>query len=345
MSEKVIATTSQKKAAVNNNNGATRQPRGERNILTLYEKLAVINYYETNNISRNKLSKLFNCCPTQIRRILERKEEYLKQCSSLDKGEMINEIQIKRQKFEMAAVSFILYQWVERCRQLRLRQVITNSTLRETAHKMAAILNLPNFNPSSRWLQRFRHKYNYTESDLAIKENTLVGEVSVEDIIIEFKDSLPSFIKNEINLITSTVDRIDQNVGTLTPEGVNEGDNSIDLTSSEDSVIVDIDQNSVDDSAQNNVNLPSSDSNDSFIDVNNNNRAVITLQNMIFPHLSMIHQFALDNADLTAIELISQLGLHMQNQASRGAYKKLPQCTIETDPTAVDNFEDIILID
>jgi len=53
------------------------------------------------------------------------------------------------------------------------------------------------------------------------------------------------------------------------------------------------------------------------------NAGTCTLLSSVFPHLAIIHQFALMNSDVQALELISQLGVHMQQQATSGAYRTI----------------------
>ncbi|XP_011195643.2 uncharacterized protein LOC105220820 [Zeugodacus cucurbitae] len=331
------------------NKGVKR--RNERNILTFYEKIAVIHYYDETSVSRNRLAKLFHCCATQIRRILEHKNELLQQLATLSESDATNfieEMTRKRRKFEMSAISFILHQWVERCRELRLRKSITNQTLKDTALKMAAILNLPSFRPSYRWLDRFRSKYKYTAEDLGTSgAHAVDGELAVEDIIIEYKDALPNFMQTEITEITSLDKAMHAEVEktkALLQNASNE--NSVDyVVSDEEDEVEEVhdDATQLDDE----IALVVSDSKDSSGCSTNTNASTPTTpyhsnqpeeQNAeqikmnagttavlgsIFPHLAVIHQFALLNADVKALELISQLGVHMQKQALDGAYKQL----------------------
>ncbi|XP_067613421.1 uncharacterized protein ebd2 [Eurosta solidaginis] len=328
--------------------------RNERNILTFYEKIAVIHYYDETSVSRNRLAKLFHCCATQIRRILEHKNELLQQLATLSESDATNfieEMTRKRRKFEMTAISFILHQWVERCRELRLRKVITNQTLKNTAVKMAAILNLPSFRPSYRWLDRFRGKYKYTDEDLGTSDpNAVDGELAVEDIIIEFKDALPNFMQTEISAITS----LDKELQSETDKEKSKvqgasNENSIDCVVSDEDEVEKVEEldgkNSETMNNDDEVILVVTDSKNSNGSTSNTNTSTLNATNSnfqeeksdqikmnagttavlgsIFPHLAVIHQFALLNADVQALELISQLGVHMQKQAVEGAYNQL----------------------
>lgn len=361
--------------------------RNERNILTFYEKIAVIRYYEETNISRNSLAKMFHCCATQIRRILERKQELLQQLATLSEADasiIIEEMTRKRRKFEMSAISFILHQWVERCRQMQLQKIISNETLKDTAVKMAAILNLPAFRPSYRWLNRFRGKYKYNDEDLGCGRgpNTVEGELAVEDIIIEFKDSLPSFMQKEISAITSSA-KVDE-VTAIAAENelkaaalpvIIRDDNSNDDFEISDDDDIDDDANDGKENRADDIEImeiktmeaikplafPNSTlvENSSAQTVNNDcrmNAGSAALMHSIFPHLAVIHQFALLNSDVKALELISQLGVHMKSQADEGAYKQLSLATsitnegaLEDLPTSGDHMypdiDDIVLIE
>ncbi|XP_075161810.1 earthbound 2 [Haematobia irritans] len=362
------------------NEVTTRKPkkRNERNILTFYEKIAVIRYYDETNISRNSLAKMFHCCATQIRRILERKQELMQQLATLSEADasiIIEEMTRKRRKFEMSAISFILHQWVERCRQMRLRKSITNETLKETAVKMAAILNLPAFRPSYRWLNRFRGKYKYNDEDLGAGTGvgTVAGELSVEDIIIEYKDSLPSFMQKEISAITSSANdallvpatendllkpRIeipiivnDKDINSMDEYEISEDDDddedfmndSKDRHSDEDVIEVKTSNPISQGASQKSPAIANTESQASLTKPNeatNQEYPMMTagsaaLLHSIFPHLAVIHQFALLNSDVKALELISQLGVHMQTQAAEGAYKQLSLAT----PTTINGLD------
>ncbi|XP_073840088.1 earthbound 2 [Musca autumnalis] len=385
----------------------TKKPkrRNERNILTFYEKIAVIRYYDETNISRNSLAKMFHCCATQIRRILERKQELLQQLATLSEADasiIIEEMTRKRRKFEMSAISFILHQWVERCRQMRLRKSITNETLKDTAVKMAAILNLPAFRPSYRWLNRFRGKYKYNDEDLGAGNgpDTVQGELAVEDIIIEYKDSLPSFMQKEISAITSTAN--DSLLGAATAAASDVIKTRPDISSNKDAnhrqsmdefeISEDDEDDDMNDSTErqsdeevnemnkvpapvaseeisskptadetnnNTVSTETTDENKN-LDVSSHEFPMMTagsaaLLHSIFPHLAVIHQFALLNSDVKALELISQLGVHMQTRAEEGAYKQLSLATTndadaegDIDPNGdimYPDIDDIVLIE
>ncbi|XP_012156393.1 uncharacterized protein LOC101450710 [Ceratitis capitata] len=346
------------------NKGVKR--RNERNILTFYEKIAVIHCYDETSVSRNRLAKLFHCCATQIRRILEHKDELLQQLATLsesDASNFIEEMARKRRKFEMTAISFILHEWVERCRVLRLRKSITNQTLKATALKMATLLNLPSFRPSYRWLDRFRGKYKYTAEDLGTSGPDAVdGELAVEDIIIEFKDALPNFMQTEISAITS-LDKVTDGVDlekTKIPRQSASNENSIDYAFSDDDGEVEEVREEIENDAEALVLCDSkhssgcsSNTDTSTLGITNSttpednsgqikmNAGTTAVLGSIFPHLAVIHQFALLNADVKALELISQLGVHMQNQAVEGAYKQLTLASTSDEPIVDSTQSDV----
>ncbi|KAI8040623.1 hypothetical protein M5D96_006566 [Drosophila gunungcola] len=255
----------------NNNNKGVKSRRNERNILTFYEKIAVIRYYEETNISRNSLAKMFHCCATQIRRILDKKKDLLQQLASLSEADasiIIEEMTRKRRKFEMSAISFLLHE------------------------------------PSYRWLNRFRGKYKYEADELGYQgENPLNQDLPVEEIIVEFKHALPNFMQRELADPAE-----DASKGLLKPDFVN--------LSSENSLMSD--HLEEDDEVEM---VPESPDDDQM------NAGTSTLLNGVFPHLAIIHQFALMNSDIQALELISQLGVHMQQQAVSGAYHSLSLAT------------------
>lgn len=320
--------------------------RNERNILTFYEKIAVIRYYDETNISRNSLAKMFHCCATQIRRILEKKRELLQQLATLSEADasiIIEEMTRKRRKFEMSAISFLLHEWVERSRLMRLSGSIRNHTLKETALRMAAVLNLPAFRPSYRWLNRFRGKYKYEEDELAYTGPDPVSDVlPVEQIIVEFKHALPNFMQKELSDVN-----VDEKLSLPTTElanlssenseisdGDDQDDDGVELVTCEPSVLPSPASTSDGEDEQALIEMPEQQQQQMQQEGDPSlslliNSGTSTLLGNIFPHLAIIHQFALMNSDVQALELISQLGVHMQQQATSGAYRALPLATID----------------
>ncbi|EDW33225.1 GL24585 [Drosophila persimilis] len=314
-------------AATVNSHKGPKSRRNERNILTFYEKIAVIRYYDETNISRNSLAKMFHCCATQIRRILDKKQELLQQLATLseaDASTIIEEMTRKRRKFEMSAISFLLHEWVKRCRQLRLSISIRNQKLKETSLKMAAVLNLPSFRPSYRWLNRFRSKYKYEADELGYQgSDSVTQELPVEEIIVEFKHSLPNFMQRELleadgDTSKDLVNLSSENslMSDTGPERFDE--DNVEEVTCEPSVLLSP-AASPDATDHPDQDPPGEDPSDSM----QINAGTTTLLNGVFPHLAIIHQFALMNSDIQALELISQLGVHMQQQATSGAYSTL----------------------
>lgn len=326
--------------------------RNERNILTFYEKIAVIRYYDETNISRNSLAKMFHCCATQIRRILEKKRELLQQLATLSEADasiIIEEMTRKRRKFEMSAISFLLHEWVERCRLMRLSGSIRNHTLKETALRMAAVLNLPAFRPSYRWLNRFRGKYKYEGDELGYTgPNPVTDVLPVEQIIVEFKHALPNFMQKEladvnvdekINLpATELVNLSSEN--SEVSDGEEQDDDGVELVTCEPSVLPSPASTSDGEEEQSLIEMPEQQQQLHLQQEGEGdpslsllmNAGTSTLLGNIFPHLAIIHQFALMNSDVQALELISQLGVHMQQQATSGAYRALPMATSDELP-------------
>ncbi|XP_017010652.3 uncharacterized protein ebd2 [Drosophila takahashii] len=321
----------------NNNNKGIKSRRNERNILTFYEKIAVIRYYEETNISRNSLAKMFHCCATQIRRILDKKKELLQQLATLSEADasiIIEEMTRKRRKFEMSAISFLLHEWVERCTQLHLNISIRNQKLKETAIRMAAVLNLPSFRPSYRWLNRFRGKYKYEADELGYQgENALNQDLPVEDIIVEFKHALPNFMQRELAEPAEGVTK-----GPVIPDFVNlssenslmsdhhEEDDGVEVVTCEPTMMSSPASSPEDEEdEEEKKGFPPQEGQENAED--QMNAGTSTLLNGVFPHLAIIHQFALMNSDVQALELISQLGVHMQQQAVSGAYHTLSLAT------------------
>lgn len=276
---------------------------------------------------------MFHCCATQIRRILEKKRELLQQLATLSEADasiIIEEMTRKRRKFEMSAISFLLHEWVERSRQLRLGVSIRNHTLKETALRMAAVLNLPAFRPSYRWLNRFRGKYKYEEDDLGYSGPSPVSStLPVEQIIVEFKHALPNFMQKELadvdvdvktNMPTTELVNLSSENSEIS-DGDELDDDGVEVVTCEPSVLPSPASTS-DGEDEPTMELPQQQEEDPSTSLLLN-AGTCTLLSSVFPHLAIIHQFALMNSDVQALELISQLGVHMQQQATSGAYRTI----------------------
>lgn len=253
--------------------------------------------------------------------------------SEADASIVIEELTRKRRKFEMSGISYLLHEWVERCRQLRLGVSIRNHTLKETALKLAAMLKLPAFRPSYRWLNRFRSKYKYENDELGYTGPCPVASVlPLEQIIVEFKHALPNFMQKEL----ADID-MDGKLSASTPELVNLSSENSEISDGEDLDDDGVEMLTCEPSV---LHSPASTSDgedeplppplpqqqqaeeDASISLLMN-AGSCTLLSSVFPHLAIIHQFALMNSDVQALELISQLGVHMQQQATAGAYQTL----------------------
>ncbi|XP_055845219.1 uncharacterized protein LOC129911435 [Episyrphus balteatus] len=303
--------------------------RRDRNTLTFYEKIAVIRHHEANQLSRNNLARMFQCCTTQIRRIIERKDEILAQWQTMcetDAPAVMEEMSKKRREFEMKAIGFILHQWIERCRDLQLNMVINDATLKMISTKMATVLNIKDFKPTGRWIERFRLKFKYKDANLSnpSSKDDPQGTLSVEDIIIEFKNFLPSFMRQEISNITSNNMEVeecalvpieqDQQVDKITDEQPNK-DNEDDLEKCQN--------------REDNVSPKSSEN--------------IAAENVL-EHLSVIKQFLQSNSDFEAMTVAT----HLQNYIEQTyiLHSSLPSPLASSSPSSpLTDQEFVILIE
>jgi len=197
---------------------------------------------------------------------------------------------------------------------------------------MAAVLNLPSFRPSYRWLNRFRGKYKYEADELGYQgENPLNQDLPVEDIIVEFKHALPNFMQRELAEPAEGVSK-----GPVVPDFVNlssenslmsdhlEEDDGVEMVTCEPTMMASPGSTPEEEEEEEEVVSPQEGQENTEDQMN---AGTSTLLNGVFPHLAIIHQFALMNSDVQALELISQLGVHMQQQAVSGAYRALSLAT------------------
>ncbi|XP_055910309.1 uncharacterized protein LOC129944704 [Eupeodes corollae] len=323
--------------------------RRDRNTLTFYEKIAVIRHHEANQLSRNNLARMFQCCTTQIRKIIENKDEILTQWQAMcetNSAAVVEEMSKKRREFEMKAVGFILHQWVERCRELQLNMVINDATLKIIAMKMATVLNITDFKPTARWIERFRLKFKYKNANLSNPRclDDPPGTLSVEDIIIEFKSCLPSFMRQEISNITS----VDMEESVLSPI------RAIDEQTSQQ--IENVDDNKFNDDAkgpdvenrlQDRDDTAAASSLDNDDECSRSTSELISAEKVL-EHLSLIQQFLITNSDYQAMTVAAHLEHYIEQKYILSASSPSPpiqqQQQQPTEPIVNDDEEEFVIL-
>lgn len=292
--------------------------RRDRNTLTFYEKIAVIRHHEANQLSRNNLARMFQCCTTQIRRIIDHKDEILAQWEEMchnNAPAVIEEMSKKRREFELKAVGFILHRWVERCRELKLNVVINDAMLKLIATKTATVLNIKEFKPTARWLERFRLKFKYKDDNLESPRSIddPQGTLSVEDIIIEYKDFLPSFMRQEISNITSN--NIETATATVSIENLKDKQSPNKMKES------DFEES-----------LNREDDDDSPIAAEH-----------VLQHLSFVKQFFKSNADYQAMDVTTHLQNYLEESYILSSVPSSPMEQQQTDLEVDESF--VVLIE
>ncbi|XP_069108937.1 tigger transposable element-derived protein 4-like [Argopecten irradians] len=132
----------------------TQSKKRKRNDLSLADKYEVVKLLNQKT-SQTEIAKKLGCSQSQISRISAKKEEIIASY------EASNNPDRKRQRSGKSAdVETALYTWFK---DDRARDVpISGPLLEEKARDIATNLDVPNFNPSSGWLSRWKTRFNIT---------------------------------------------------------------------------------------------------------------------------------------------------------------------------------------
>ena len=126
----------------------------KRIVLTLKEKIEIINTYELEKTSVRDLAKRFNISKTQAAEIVKKKDELLLKWQA---GGNVNQ---KRNclKGQTLQLDKLCYEWFVKARNKNIP--ISGPLVKSKALEIAERIGYENFHASDGWLQKFRSRHN-----------------------------------------------------------------------------------------------------------------------------------------------------------------------------------------
>ncbi|XP_017054024.1 tigger transposable element-derived protein 6 [Drosophila ficusphila] len=134
----------------------SRRPRKPRKLLTLEEKMEVIQVQEHNKLTVRDLAKRFNIGKTQAADILKQKEVIRE---GLKSGELkMNQMRRHPLSQQGAHIDELIFDWFSGARSENI--LVTGEMVREKAKQIADEVGYVDFSASSGWLQKWRKRHN-----------------------------------------------------------------------------------------------------------------------------------------------------------------------------------------
>lgn len=154
-----------------------------RNILTLNEKIKIINAFNNEKQSVRDLAKRFNISKTQAATIIKKRSDLMLKWQS-----GVNTKQKKDfLKGKVLELDRLCFEWFLKARNKNIP--VSGPILKSKAIEIAEKLHYENFNASDGWLQRFRQRHSITFKCIS-------GEAASvnQDDVREFVEKLPSIL-------------------------------------------------------------------------------------------------------------------------------------------------------
>lgn len=158
--------------------------KNKRHILTLKEKIQLLEVYNAEKCSSRDLAKRFNIGKSQASDIIKKKEELIAKWQS---NTNVNQ---RRSFFktEGSNIDRLCYEWFIKARSKAIP--MSGPLLKSKAKEIAESLGYHSFRASDGWLHKFRNRHNITFK-------TISGEaasVNPEDVVAFF-DKIPSLLR------------------------------------------------------------------------------------------------------------------------------------------------------
>ena len=163
---------------------ASNSPAKKRKILTLAEKIKVIEL-EKSGASSRQIALELSVGKTQILNIIKRKAEYL---SDFENNASPDQ---KRRRYITGneEINTLCWEWFKDATARRI--IVNGPLLQEKALKFASDLGVDSFKASNGWLESFRQRHNISFGTMSGER----GDVNNETVSA-WKAKLPEFIKN-----------------------------------------------------------------------------------------------------------------------------------------------------
>ncbi|KAJ3615426.1 hypothetical protein MTP99_007389 [Tenebrio molitor] len=155
----------------------------KKNMLTLKEKMEVVNVLDKEKLSVRALAKRFNIGKTQAAELAKKKEDIRSKWQS---GVNVNQKK-SLLKPEGLNIDKMCYQWFVKARSQNIP--ITGPLVKTKAKEIAEQLGYTSFNASDGWLQKWRKRNNISFKCISGE----AADVNEEDVA-QFKDKLPSML-------------------------------------------------------------------------------------------------------------------------------------------------------
>lgn len=154
-------------------------------MLTLQEKINIIEVYNKDRVSVRALAAKFNIGKTQAANIIRKKEELQRQwhCN-------VN-VQQKRSFFNVQGYNIdqLTYEWFVKARNKNIP--LSGTLIRSKAKEIAEQLKYEKFSASSGWLERFKKRHSITYRMISGES----ANVNLDDVS-NFKSKIPSLIRH-----------------------------------------------------------------------------------------------------------------------------------------------------
>ena len=168
-------------------NDVNPSPQRVRNILTLKERVAVIEAYDRRPMY-TKVARMFNCSWEQIKNIVSNRAAIMEFYNATlnEKSEALEsrdgaQVDLKQRK--MKFLGECVYECIKRL-QYHAKLPITEELIRIKALEFQDILKLDDFTPNKKWLNLFKANYNISLSNKQISiHSTPPSSLDLKDIM------------------------------------------------------------------------------------------------------------------------------------------------------------------
>lgn len=162
-------------------------PQRVRNILTLKERVAVIEAYDRRPMY-TKVARMFNCSWEQIKNIVSNRDAIMEFYNATlnEKSEALEAKDNTQMTLKQKKINFLgecVYECIKRL-QYHAKQPITEEVIRIKALEFQDILKLDDFSPNKKWMNLFKAIYNISLSNKQISiHNPPPSSFDLKDII------------------------------------------------------------------------------------------------------------------------------------------------------------------
>lgn len=196
-----------------NNTGKEVSTMKKRNQISLADKYYCIRALESNRKTHSQLSSEMGLPRSTIRKWMS-KDTRNKIKQAFERCEASGKKKLRSSKFSL--VDEALFEWAKQ--QRNANKKITNNTLTQAAVKFGTLLNETGFDPNSRWIERFKKRYDILVNSSSRKSQaTREGEgESIDEIMFGCGncDGSETIPKSEEEIVEDILMRFRTNLST-----------------------------------------------------------------------------------------------------------------------------------